>query len=99
MLQCRSLLEETSQDRYYARHVVPSKLDPLGRVGQERLDWLCTMFSRRQTVINLTKRTCCHGITTTKFALLACERQCDDCFDDTRTCTLEYAKVLKQCMS
>eukprot|EP00953_Heterococcus_sp_UTEX-ZZ885_P013259 7577-Heterococcus_DN1.PRE.1 len=94
--QCQSdfLRNELAHDLHYIDRATPAALDPVSVHGEERIAVLCGTFSYRTVAKSLSK--CCICLKDTPFfSLLACARQCQDCFATApaaRVCSLEYAK-------
>jgi hypothetical protein len=94
---CSFLYNELVQDLHYIDRATTAALDPVSVLGEERMAVLCGTFSCRTVAKALTSRKCriCEA-DTPFFSVLACERQCQECFATApiaRLCSLEYAKV------
>jgi hypothetical protein len=92
-----TLRGETQQEHHYEQLATAAVLDPVNALGADKLQTLVERFSKRTVAIELTSRACrlC-GEETDTFSLLACGRQCDQCFyrhPAATMCSLDYAEV------
>jgi hypothetical protein len=92
-----TLRDETQQEHHYEHLATAAVLDPGNALGADKLQALVERFSKRTVAIELANRGCrlC-GEDTNTFSLLACARQCDQCFYRhlaATMCSLQYAEV------